>query len=130
MDESSQKTALETGARLRKEGLAVENYFEKKKIQKQFAYADKLGIPYCLVLGENEVNEGTITVKNMRDGTQKTVKNDETLTEQSFFIKHLHFLNICYYHHNEKDFDRFRARIALRFSRMGTPFCALFRAKG
>ncbi len=79
MDESATKTALETGARLRKKGLSVENYFEKKKIQKQFAYADKLGIPYCLVLGENEVSNGTITIKDMVNGTQETVKNDEKL---------------------------------------------------
>ena len=65
--------ALNLGAALRHEGLKAENYLESKKLAKQFDYADKIGIPLCLILGENEAKNGTVTIKNMKSGEQKEV---------------------------------------------------------
>lgn len=47
--------AIEIGTKIREKNIAVENYFEPKKIQKQFAYADKMGIPVRIIVGEKDV---------------------------------------------------------------------------
>ena len=45
---------------------------ENKKIKSKFKYADKLQIPYVAVIGEDEIANNTITVKDMKTGEQKT----------------------------------------------------------
>ena len=47
--------AIEIGMKIRKKNIAVENYFEPKKIQKQLTYADKVGIPVRVIVGENDI---------------------------------------------------------------------------
>ncbi|MCF7905691.1 histidine--tRNA ligase [Candidatus Gracilibacteria bacterium] len=66
--------SLELATEIRGMGFATENYLEGKKLDKQFSYADKLGIPACVVLGENEVKNGTVQVKDMRKKKQEEVK--------------------------------------------------------
>ena len=59
--------------KFRNEGKKVQIYFEDKKVKAQFKYADKLQIPYTVVIGEDEVNSNTYTIKNMETGEQETV---------------------------------------------------------
>lgn len=47
--------AIKIGQKLREKNIAIENYFEPKKIQKQFAYADKMGIPVRVIVGEKDI---------------------------------------------------------------------------
>ena len=56
--------------KFRNEGKNVQIYYEDKKIKAQFKYADKLQIPYTIVIGDDEVNSGTYTIKNMVTGEQ------------------------------------------------------------
>ena len=56
--------------KFRSEGKNVQIYYEDKKIKAQFKYADKLQIPYTIVIGEDEVNSGVYTIKNMETGEQ------------------------------------------------------------
>ncbi len=56
--------------KFRGEGKNVQIYYEDKKIKAQFKYADKLQIPYTIVIGDDEVNSGTYTIKNMETGEQ------------------------------------------------------------
>jgi len=70
-------TSLKLGQELRNQGVHAENYLEDKKLSKQFDYADKLGIPICLILGENEVKNKTLTIKNMKSGEQKEIPQSE-----------------------------------------------------
>ena len=42
-------------------------------------YANKKGVHYVVLVGEDEMTSGTLTVKNMRDGTQKNMKIQELL---------------------------------------------------
>lgn len=65
--------ALEVASKLRKDGKSVEIYLEKKKLSKKFDYAQKLGIPECVIIGENELKSGVVTVKNMESGEQREV---------------------------------------------------------
>ncbi len=62
--------ALEFATKVREAGIAAEIYFNEGKIGKKFSYADKLGIPYAVVVGEDEVNTGIYKLKNMATGDQ------------------------------------------------------------
>ena len=58
---------------LRSEGVRVQLYGEQKKFKQKMSYADKLGVPYAVLLGEDEIAAGKCSVKNMRTGEQITV---------------------------------------------------------
>ena len=64
---------------LRKNGVATEIYPESTKIKKQMSYANTKGIPFVAIIGENEVNENKVTLKNMLDGTQSLLSTTEFL---------------------------------------------------
>ena len=72
--------ALPLAQRLRRKGLRVELYPEASKLGKQFAYADTQHIPFVVVIGEEEIEQGRIQVKNMQDGTQDLM-TEEALVE-------------------------------------------------
>jgi len=62
--------ALEITTKIRDAGIAAEIYFNDGKMGKKFSYADKLGIPYVLVVGEDEINTGKFKLKDMKTGEQ------------------------------------------------------------
>ena len=59
-----------TGDALRSSGIRVQFYGEQKKFKQKMAYANKLGVPFAVLLGEDEIKEGVCSVKNMRTGEQ------------------------------------------------------------
>ena len=58
---------------LRSAGIRVQLYGEQKKFKQKMSYADKLGVPYAVLLGEDEIALGKCSVKDMRTGEQVTV---------------------------------------------------------
>ena len=78
-----QTKALEIGKALRNVGIETENYLEDKKIKAKFKYADKLQIPYVIVIGEDEIANNTVTLKNMQTGEQKTLGIEDAINEIS-----------------------------------------------
>lgn len=66
---------------LRREGISCELYPEAAKMKKQFSYADSNHIPYVAMVGENEMKEGKIGLKNMLSGEQQSVTLQELLQE-------------------------------------------------
>lgn len=62
---------------LRNEGISTEVFLEDKKLKAQFKYADKKGIPYVLIAGEDEFAKGVWLIKDMKSGEQKEVKQEE-----------------------------------------------------
>ena len=62
--------AIETATRLRGAGIRTQLYSEQKKFKHKIGYADKLGIPYAIFLGEDEIKENVIAVKDMETGEQ------------------------------------------------------------
>ena len=62
--------AIALAEELRGFGLRVQLYAEQKKFKQKMAYADKLGVPFAVLLGEDEIAEGKCSVKNMRTGEQ------------------------------------------------------------
>lgn len=73
----SDETASESlalASELRTAGLRVTLYPEADKFAKQMKYADALRVPYVCVLGESEIAESKVTIKNMKSGEQQTVE--------------------------------------------------------
>ena len=62
--------AIALAQTLRAGGLRVQLYGEQKKFKQKMAYADKLGVPFAVLLGEDEIAAGVCSVKNMRTGEQ------------------------------------------------------------
>ncbi len=62
--------AVETATALRDRGLRTMLYTEDKKFKAKMSYADKLGVPFVVFLGEDELQKGVVKVKNMRTGEQ------------------------------------------------------------
>ena len=62
--------AIALASQLRASGLKVQLYGEQKKFKQKMAYANKLGVPFAVLLGEDEIAEGLCSVKNMVTGQQ------------------------------------------------------------
>ena len=62
--------AIALAQQLRGAGLRVQLYGEQKKFKQKMAYANKLGVPFAVLLGEDEIAEGMCSVKNMVSGQQ------------------------------------------------------------
>ena len=58
--------AISFAAQLRQAGVRAQLYTEQKKFKAKLSYADKLNIPYAVFLGEDEIQAGAATVKNLR----------------------------------------------------------------
>lgn len=74
-----EKFCLPLLKQLRDAGINAEIYPEAAKMKKQMTYADKKGIPFVALVGENEMNEGMISVKNMATGEQTNIKINELI---------------------------------------------------
>ncbi|MGC8865798.1 MAG: histidine--tRNA ligase [Bacteroidales bacterium] len=65
--------------KLRAQGTSAELYPEPAKIKKQMSYADAHAIPFVVLAGENEIQTGSFTLKNMQTGTQQKLSAEELL---------------------------------------------------
>jgi histidyl-tRNA synthetase len=72
-NEETVAESLKLASELRQQGLRVTVYPEPDKLGKQIKYADSIKVPYVAVLGESELAEGKVTMKNMRSGDQSSV---------------------------------------------------------
>ena len=69
--------AIALSQALRAAGVRVQLYAEKKKFKQKMSYADKLAVPYAVLLGEDEIAQGKCSVKNMVTGEQVTLTPEE-----------------------------------------------------
>ncbi len=65
---------IQLATELRKLGIKTEVYLNNKKLKTKFKYADKLKIPYVIVIGEDENAMNMVNIKNMETGEEKKVK--------------------------------------------------------
>ena len=77
MEEKDLPRYLELATQLRDAGISTEVQLEAKKLGKQFQYADRAGVRFVLVLGENEIAKNTVTVKDLRKEEQFEVSRKE-----------------------------------------------------
>ena len=68
--------AVAAATTLRRAGVRTQLYGEKKKFKAKMAYADKLGVPFAVLIGEDEMNEGVLSVKDMKTGEQVKLAPD------------------------------------------------------
>ena len=73
----SMGAAIALAEKLRSEGLRVQLYSEKKKFKQKMAYANKLGVPFAVLLGEDEITQGKCSVKDMASGEQRLLTPGE-----------------------------------------------------
>ena len=71
--------AIALATQLRSAGVRTQLYGEQKKFKQKMSYADKLGVPYVIFLGEEEISSGVAAVKNMRTGEQVKLSPDEAV---------------------------------------------------
>mgnify|MGYP000420450226 FL=1 len=71
--------AVSLASMLRAGGLRVQLYSEKKKFKAKIGYADKLGIPFVIFLGEDEIAQNVCALKNMATGVQEAVTSAAAL---------------------------------------------------
>ena len=62
--------AVQTATALRDAGLRAQLYTEQKKFKAKLSYADKLGFPFAALIGEDEIAQGKVSLKDMRSGAQ------------------------------------------------------------
>ena len=69
--------AVAAATALRRAGLRTQLYGEKRKFKAKMAYADKIGAPFAVLMGEDEIREGVLSVKDMRTGEQRKLAPEE-----------------------------------------------------
>ena len=69
--------AIAAATALRDHGIRTQIHAEKKKFKQKLSYADKLGVPYVLLLGEDEIAQGKVALKDLTTGQQQLVTVEE-----------------------------------------------------
>ena len=72
--------AISLSTKLRSAGVRTQLYTEQKKFKAKMSYADKLGVPYVIFLGGDEIAAGVVACKDMKTGEQTKLPFAETLT--------------------------------------------------
>lgn len=82
-DKESESFTLPLLNRLRQANIAVELYPNAAKLKKQMSYADSKGIPFVLLIGEEEVSSGQLSLKDMQTGDQRKIDESSLIVELS-----------------------------------------------
>ncbi|MDE6443216.1 MAG: histidine--tRNA ligase [Muribaculaceae bacterium] len=77
--EKESKAAAALAKNLRMSGISAELYPDNAKMKKQMGYADALKIPYVALMGESEIEEGLVNLKDMVSGTQEKLTPSELI---------------------------------------------------
>ena len=73
-------TAISLATELRENGIRTQLHCEEKKFKQKISYAGKLGIPYAIFLGEDEIREGVVACKDMSTGEQTKLDAKATIS--------------------------------------------------
>ena len=72
--------AIAFATRLREAGVRAQLYTEPKKFKQKMTYADRLGVPFAAFLGEDEINQNKVSLKDMRSGEQRLLSGGEAVS--------------------------------------------------
>ena len=72
--------SIEIATELRKQGINTQIYTDNAKIKNQFKYASRMNIPYVIVIGEDEIANNVVALKNMETGEQVVVSLNEAIS--------------------------------------------------
>ena len=84
--------SIEVASKLRTNGINTQIYTNQDKLKKQFQYANKLNIPYVIVIGEDEIKDNKVSLKNMVSGEQKEISIEEAIQTINEINKKGYFL--------------------------------------
>ena len=76
MGEKEVNYSIPIAAQLRSKGINCEIYPDNLKLKKQFEYADKKGIKYLIIIGEEEMEQETVTIKDLSSGSQHKINKE------------------------------------------------------
>ncbi|MHB1921773.1 MAG: histidine--tRNA ligase [Chitinophagaceae bacterium] len=79
MGSEGQQVVFQKAMELRSRHIAVETYPDTVKIDRQFKYADRKGIPFVVIFGEKEIQEQSLSIKNLHTGKQETIPMEELI---------------------------------------------------
>ena len=82
-DKETESFTLPLLNRLRQANVAVELYPTAAKLKKQMSYEDSKGIPYVLLIGDEEVSSGQLSLKDMQTGDQRKIDESTLIAELS-----------------------------------------------
>lgn len=82
MGDQSLPVAFNYMMQLRERGIAAEIFHETAKMDKQMKYADKRSIPYVVIIGESELQDNNLSIKNLQTGQQQKISVGEFATHQ------------------------------------------------
>ena len=71
--------AISFATQLRQAGVRAQLYTEQKKFKQKMTYADKIGVPYVAFLGDDEISQNAVSVKDMTTGQQETLPVDQAV---------------------------------------------------
>ncbi len=78
--EADMPFALEVAGKLREAGVATELYTEDDKFKKKLMYANKIGVPFVAIIGEDEVTQKKVALKNMKTGEQELLSTEQLIS--------------------------------------------------
>jgi histidyl-tRNA synthetase len=76
-DQDTYNYGLGILSEFRRKGISSELFPDHVKLKKQLDYANKKGIPFCVVIGPDEMKSGLFTLKNMQTGEQRNVTREQ-----------------------------------------------------
>lgn len=79
MDKENSAYTLEVATYFRSNGMKTDVYYQEKGMKQKMKYADRLGIPYVVVIGADEVASNRVTLKDMQTGSQELLTKEEVL---------------------------------------------------
>lgn len=79
MDESCNAYSIKVANTLRGAGIVSEVYFGEAKVGKKLNYANKLDIPYVILIGDDEIEKQRVSLKNMKTGSQELLTIEEAI---------------------------------------------------
>ena len=82
------KLPIKVANTLRNNGVNTEIYLNNKKLKAKFKYADKIEIPYVIVIGEDEINKQIVKLKDMKTGEEKEIPLKE-IDKLKFWMKQI-----------------------------------------
>ena len=78
-DNKNMSYAIKVATYLRENNINSDIYYEEKSFKSKLKYANRQGIPYICIIGEDEEKEGKVTLKNMETGEQELVNFEEMI---------------------------------------------------
>ena len=81
LGDASRRKAMVMFEKMRQEGLPVVEAFSKNNLKTQLDIANKLNVKYTLIIGQKELTEGTVLIRDMEGGVQETIPYAKILRE-------------------------------------------------